>query len=134
MTSLICRTLLAFCVGALPFMATAEIPPLSQEQLQKAPLIVTGKVTSVVEKQTSSGDCRVHYDVTIEVKVSDGETSTVRGYYEKWTCTKWKNEIPPTPQPPGHYGIWGIQSIKVGDTVTIYAGRDGSILDPNGIQ
>jgi hypothetical protein len=128
------KTLLIVTGLLMPILASAEIKALSQDVLQKAPLVVTGVVTSLSEVRSSQGDCITRHDVSIIVKTTDAGTSTVRGYYDEWTCWKGRNGLPPPQQPPGHYGIWGIRSIRVGDKVKIYATKDGRIFDPNGIQ
>jgi hypothetical protein len=128
------KTLLIVTGLLMPLLASAEITALSQDELQKAPLVVTGVVTSLSEVQSIQGDCITRHDVSIIIKTTSGGTSTVRGYYDVWTCWKGHDGLPAPQQPPGHYGVWGIRSIRVGDKVKVYAAKDGRIFDPNGIQ
>lgn len=128
------RVVLTLLGITLPVLAVAENPPLSQEQLQAAPLIITGVVTSVSDQHGAERDCMTHHVVAIDMKGRDGRASNVRGFYDQWTCIEGKNGLPPPPPPVGHFGTWGIRSVAVGDQLKVYAGKDGDILEPNGIE
>jgi hypothetical protein len=127
---------LMFCANLM-----AEVPPLSEATLKSSPYIITGTVKSITKRDVAIDECFVRVDVTVAVKRDPLNTAgaqgkstqhdRVLGHLMTYKCTD-------RPRPPGPGGIWGLESLRKGDKVTIYAVKsssDGTLLirQPNGL-
>jgi hypothetical protein len=136
------KILTSLCV-ALVFSANlmAEIPPLSEETLKSSPYIITGTVKSIVKRDVVLDECFVRVDFLVTVKRDQSDNTTgakarpaqhdrVRGHRMHYRCAE---------QPEGPTGIWGLDSLRKGDKVRIYAiksNSDGTLVirQPNGLE
>ncbi|HET7932308.1 MAG TPA: hypothetical protein VFL63_13095, partial [Rhodanobacteraceae bacterium] len=163
------RVLFALLSIVMLPLAKAEVPPMSQAELDKAPVIFTGTVVSrqvteggivdcyVVrpavkdhtaqskknifqimqfDSSNSAVSCLISHQVTLTLEVLDShETKQVHGFFESRVTTEPnpKLSLPLPPQPPGHYGTFGIGA-QVGDVLKVYEGTNGNLWGPGGIQ
>ena len=115
------------CILVLPLLcflgaAKAAIPPLSQEELNSSPYIFIGKILSISTESTTNLNCgdKVNVVLTIDVETTITapnnlpRTFNVHGSYRQTKCKD-------SDLMPGPAGVVGLQKLKAGMKVKIYA-------------
>lgn len=134
-TNVCVAAIFAVLILAWAVPSSAEIPPLSKEELlQDASAALTGKVVETYERVRNVEDLEWTYGVA-EIAVERVEkgshiASRDRVFVRYWH-KRWIGKGPPLPD---HYGHWNIPS--QGDVAQIYVRGDRKsgfdVLSPNG--
>ena len=133
------KALVAVSFGwlAVATSVAAEVPPWDQGRLNQEPFVVSGPIAELNQRSLAIDDCERFIDIAVLISLPPGQhhqtaySAIVRAHRYGWAC-------PDRPSFPGASGTWGLDQLKVGDRIKVYAQpvSDGTyvIVAPNGVE